>query len=73
MNNNFILYGQIISMTLVLVLVLMQNRGASLSSSFGGNNEVYITKRGVERTVVLMTWFSFFVYTALTVYSLFLK
>jgi protein translocase SecG subunit len=71
--NNYILYGQVASMAMVLVLVLMQNRGASLSSSFGGNNEVYITKRGVERTVVLLTWFSFFVYTALTVYTLFIK
>jgi protein translocase SecG subunit len=71
--NNTILTIQVLSMTSVLILVLMQNRGASLSSSFGGNNEVYITRRGIEKSVVFLTWFFAFVYTAVTIYSMYIK
>ncbi len=36
-------------------LILMQNRGAGLSSTFGGKDEVYLTRRGIEKWVVNLT------------------
>jgi protein translocase SecG subunit len=46
----------------IISLILLQNKGAGLSSTFGGGNEVYLTKRGIEKwvinaTVVLITIF----------------
>jgi preprotein translocase subunit SecG len=71
MNQISLFYIQIISMGLAAVLVLIQNRGASLSSSFGGSNEVYLTRKGVEKSVVFLTWFMVFIYTVVTVYGMF--
>jgi protein translocase SecG subunit len=34
---------------------LIQNRGAGLSSAFGGRDEVYLTRRGIEKWVVNLT------------------
>lgn len=39
----------------IISLVLMQNKGAGLSSAFGGGNEVYLTKRGIEKWVINLT------------------
>ena len=40
---------------LTIMFVLVQNKGAGLSSTFGGGNEVYLTKRGVEKWVINLT------------------
>lgn len=39
----------------IISLILMQNKGAGLSSAFGGGNEVYLTKRGIEKWVINLT------------------
>jgi protein translocase SecG subunit len=39
----------------IISLVLIQNKGAGLSSAFGGGNEVYLTKRGIEKWVINLT------------------
>ncbi len=39
-----------------IILILMQSRGAGLSSTFGGSNQVYLTKRGIEKWVVSGTF-----------------
>ena len=62
---------QIASVVAILTLVLIQNRGASLSSSFGGNNEVYLTRRGVEKFVVYLTVFFAVLYTAVTIAAMY--
>jgi protein translocase SecG subunit len=64
---NLLFIGQMICIVLVIILVLIQNRGASLSSSFGGNNEVYLTRRGIEKFVVYLTTGFGLLYLALTV------
>jgi protein translocase SecG subunit len=38
-----------------IILILLQNRGAGLSSTFGGGGDVYLTRRGVEKWVVNFT------------------
>lgn len=37
---------------LIITLILIQNKGAGLSSTFGGGSEVYLTKRGMEKWVI---------------------
>ena len=48
----------IIQITIAVLLVgaiLIQNRGTGLGAAFGGEGNVYRTKRGVERYVFIAT------------------
>ncbi|MFA4941386.1 MAG: preprotein translocase subunit SecG [Patescibacteria group bacterium] len=47
--------GQIIIAVLLILVILMQNRGSGLSGIFGGSNNVYMTKRGMEKTLFTTT------------------
>lgn len=47
---------------LLILVILLQNRGAGLSGVFGGAGNVYLTKRGLEKklfnlTIVLLVMF----------------
>ena len=51
-------YIQIAELTVSLLLVaaiLLQNRGAGLGGAFGGEGNVYRTKRGVEKGLFVST------------------
>jgi len=41
--------AQIVVSTLLVVSILLQNRGAGLSAAFGGDFGGYYTKRGLEK------------------------
>ncbi|NCU44750.1 preprotein translocase subunit SecG [Candidatus Falkowbacteria bacterium] len=47
--------GQIIVSLLVIITILMQSRGASMSGLFGGSGDIYRTKRGIEKTLFIST------------------
>jgi preprotein translocase subunit SecG len=44
-----LLISQIIVAIIMTVLILMQQRGASLGGAFGGQSAVYRSRRGVEK------------------------
>ena len=46
---------QIISAILLVILILIQNRGAGLGSAFGGESTIYRTKRGAEKGIFILT------------------
>ncbi|MDP2830569.1 MAG: preprotein translocase subunit SecG [bacterium] len=49
---------QIVQLTIAVLLIaaiLLQNRGAGLSSIFGGSGNVYQTKRGIEKILFIAT------------------
>lgn len=46
---------QIIVSILLVVLILLQPRGVGLGSTFGGEGNVYFTKRGAEKIVFYLT------------------
>ena len=46
---------QLIISILLMVTILMQNRGTSLSGLFGGSGGVYRTKRGMEKVLFTLT------------------
>jgi preprotein translocase subunit SecG len=61
--------GQIIVSIALIVAILLQSRGAGLSSTFGGDSAVYRSRRGVERrlwqfTIALAVLFSLFALAA---------
>jgi len=46
---------QLITAILLIVCILLQQRGSGLGSAFGGENSVYRTKRGAEKTIFIST------------------
>ncbi|MBD3300098.1 MAG: preprotein translocase subunit SecG [Candidatus Moranbacteria bacterium] len=53
--DSFLTYVNIISAVLVVVCVLIQNRGASLSNVFGGDSEAFYTRRGFDKIIYTVT------------------
>jgi preprotein translocase subunit SecG len=47
--------SQIIIAILVILAILLQSRGASMSGLFGGSGDIYRTKRGIEKTLFIAT------------------
>jgi preprotein translocase subunit SecG len=46
---------QIISAILLVLAILLQNRGTGLGAAFGGEGNVYRTKRGLEKKLFYAT------------------
>jgi len=47
--------AQVVTAVLLMVAILLQNRGAGLGSAFGGSGGVYLTKRGIEKKLFIGT------------------
>lgn len=45
----------IASAVLMIILILVQTRGASLGAGFGGSGELYTARRGVEKNIFQIT------------------
>lgn len=52
---NALLFINIIASILMVVLILVQGRGAGLGSAWGGGGEFYQTRRGVEKLTLRIT------------------
>jgi preprotein translocase subunit SecG len=46
---------QLISAVLLMLSILLQNKGASLSGVFGGSGNVYLSKRGFDKVLFYAT------------------
>lgn len=46
---------QIIIAILLMLVILVQNRGTGLSGVFGGDGNVYRSRRGIEKNLFLAT------------------
>ena len=44
-----------ISAFLTIILILLQQRGASLGAGFGSSGELYTTRRGLEKSMFVTT------------------
>lgn len=47
--------AQLVIAVLLVISILLQSRGASVSGIFGGSNTVFRTKRGVEKMLFTAT------------------
>ena len=47
--------AQVIISILLIGAILLQGRGAGLSSIFGGEGAIFRTKRGIEKTIFVIT------------------
>ncbi len=52
-----LIYLQLAISVLLIIAVLLQNRGAGLSAAFGGDFGGFHTKRGLEKFLFFATWF----------------
>ena len=48
-------YVSIISMLLMVLLILVQTRGASLGAGIGGSAEINTERRGTDKTIYQLT------------------
>ena len=65
MNFSLILQiSTVISGILMMILVLLQKRGASLGAGFGASGELFTTRRGVEKSVFNATIFFAIIFVA---------
>ncbi len=69
MNTNLLIAQSIISI-LIIVAVLLQQRGTALGSAFGGGGEVYSTRRGFQKNLMWATVVLAIAFLALTVLNL---
>jgi len=57
-DGNLLLYLQIIVSVLLVVLVILQQRGSGLSSTFGGESVSFLSyrsRRGFEKLIFILT------------------
>jgi preprotein translocase subunit SecG len=55
-------YITLVSMALMVLLILVQTRGASLGAGLGSAGEVNTTRRGTEKTIFQLTIISAIVF-----------
>ncbi|HCI05371.1 MAG: Preprotein translocase, SecG subunit [Parcubacteria group bacterium GW2011_GWC1_45_9] len=63
---------QIVLSVLVVIFILLQQKGEGLSGIFGGMGEFYATRRGLEKTIFIITIVLVFLLAASVVAGLFL-
>ena len=61
---NIFNYITIASMLLMVLLILVQTRGASLGAGLGGAGEVNTTRRGTDKTIFQLTIVCAIIFTA---------
>ncbi len=52
---NIFNYITIVSMLIMVLLILVQTRGASIGAGIGGTGEVNTTRRGTDKTIFQLT------------------
>lgn len=52
---SFLQATTLVSAILTVLLVLLQQRGASLGAGFGSSGELYTTRRGLEKSLFITT------------------
>ncbi|MBQ3280555.1 preprotein translocase subunit SecG [Candidatus Saccharibacteria bacterium] len=52
---SFLQATTLISAILTVLLILLQQRGASLGAGFGSSGELYTTRRGLEKSLFIAT------------------
>lgn len=64
--------AEIVIAILLVVSILLQNRGAGLSSTFGGDFGGYYSKRGFEKFLVVFSIISAAAFIILAIFNLIL-
>jgi preprotein translocase subunit SecG len=65
--------AQIVVSNLLVAAVLMQQRGTGLSATFGGEGNIYRTKRGIEKALFIVTIVLAIVFFAIALANILIK
>lgn len=68
---NPLVIGQTALAVFLILLIVLQNRGAGLGSAWGGGGEFYGTRRGVEKILFRLTILVAVLFVVLSFASLF--
>ena len=66
-------YLQIVVSIFLVIAILLQTRGSGLSTIFGGEGNVYRTKRGLEKVIFIATIILAILFLGLGAASLFVN
>ena len=70
---NLIYIIQIVVSILLMVSILLQQKGSGLGAGFGGENSVYRTKRGAEKFIFRFTIILAILFLATSLANLFIE
>jgi protein translocase SecG subunit len=59
-------FFNILSAVLIIICILIQNRGTGLSGTFGGDSESYYTRRGIDKILLIVTIILLIIFIAST-------
>jgi len=62
----------IVSAVLLIIVILLQERGTTLGGAFGGEGNVYRGRRGVEKILFVVTIIFAFIFVGSAVVNLFI-
>lgn len=65
-------FAEIVTAILLIISILLQNKGAGLGGTFGGDFGGYYTKRGMEKFLVIFSIVLATIFVILAILSLFL-
>lgn len=64
---------QIIISLLLILAILVQQRGGGLSGVFGGEGAIYATRRGLEKTIFIITIILAIIFIIISLMRLFFR
>lgn len=70
---NILYIIQIAVSILLMIVILMQQKGSGLGSAFGGDSAVYRTKRGAEKFIFRLTIILAVLFLATALANIFVK
>lgn len=68
---NILLAVQAIVSVVIVMVILLQQKGTGLGGAFGGEGNVYRTRRGLERGLFILTIILACAYVGIAAYSVF--
>ncbi|MDP3993395.1 MAG: preprotein translocase subunit SecG [Candidatus Doudnabacteria bacterium] len=68
-----IFFSQITVSVLLVIAILLQNRGSGLSAVFGGGGNIYRTKRGLEKGLFSLTIILVILFVAIGIANLYIS
>lgn len=70
---NILYIIQIVISVLLIIVIMMQQKGSGLGSAFGGDSAVYRTKRGAEKFIFRLTILLSILFLATALANLFIE
>lgn len=64
---------QIILAILIIVLILLQQRGMEGGALFGSSTQVFFKKRGLEKNIYILTWIFIFAFITISIIRFWVK